>query len=222
MKRPHRQPQREHTAELTKPVRPLKKQREHTAGGPVAGCGQHLLPVGREDRRKDSAFVTLQSAQALPRGSRPHLPGQVEGCGQHLLAIGGEDCRLDRIERDRPRCAGHSPEAADHTFAPSQDAVSTCWPSAEKTAELTQQLWPFKVRRHSPRSSRPHLRGPVTGSGQHLLAVGREDRRIDVVDAVLSLEGEQALTTKQPTTTSRSRPTMRSTPAGRRPKRLQM
>ena len=47
-------------------------------GGPLAGCGQHLLAVCREDCRIDLGFVTLQGEQALPRGSRPHLRGPVD------------------------------------------------------------------------------------------------------------------------------------------------
>ena len=48
------------------------------------------------------------------------------------------------------------PEAADHTFAVlSPEAISTCWPSGEKTAELTEPSFrePIKVSKHAPEAA---------------------------------------------------------------------
>ena len=42
------------------------------------------------------------------------------------------------------------PEAPLQIFPLSSDAVSTCYPSGEKTAERRKPRWPSSVRKHSP------------------------------------------------------------------------
>ena len=46
-----------------------------------------------------------------------------------------------------PRVCTLCPDAADHSFAvPSLEAVSTCCPSGENTADRTTPLWPLRLR----------------------------------------------------------------------------
>ena len=48
----------------------------------------------------------------------------------------------------------HSPEAADHNLAVrSFEAVTTCWPSGENTANQTESRCPARVRMHSPEAA---------------------------------------------------------------------
>ena len=104
--------------------------------GAVVGGSQHLLTVGREDCGTDKYPVTAECEQALSRGSRPHLRGAVVGGSQHLLTVGREDCGTDHIVVSQGEQA-HSQSSRPHLRVPSQEAVSTCWPSAEKTADRT-------------------------------------------------------------------------------------
>ena len=103
-------------------------------------------------------------------------------------------CRQRQRENTEERTKPVQPlEVRRRTSAgPSRDAVSSCWPSGEKTADQTRPSWPIKVSKAFTRGSRPHLRGLVVRSGQQLLAVGREDCRIDIV--FVAHQGKQAFT----------------------------